>query len=238
MTFSARRWSLFVSRAALVLAAAALLAAPITQRSRPTTSAIGRPTRRSPSSPQNPGATVQIRDAADQSSLHRPDRRRLDRSEGTDGPSSGDTVWWVDFSRVRDSGHYHLYSPTLGGQSYEFEVRGDVYDAAVARRARDLLPAALQHAQARRPRRRLGRSRRVPHVRPRHDRGAGHTNQGPLDLRGGWHDAGDYNKYVWGAASTAVLLLLRAYEDNPGVFADGTSASPSRATASPTSSTR
>jgi hypothetical protein len=50
---------------------------------------------------------------------------------------------------------------------------------------------------------------------------AGHTDRGALDLTGGWHDAGDYNKYVWSAVSTAVLHLLRAHEENPGLFQDG-----------------
>jgi hypothetical protein len=49
----------------------------------------------------------------------------------------------------------------------------------------------------------------------------GETDYRTLDLTGGWHDAGDYNKYVWGAVSSAVHKMLRAYEDNPGVFPDG-----------------
>ena len=50
---------------------------------------------------------------------------------------------------------------------------------------------------------------------------SGNINYGSKNLTGGWHDAGDYNKYVWSAASTAILFMLRAYEENAGVFSDG-----------------
>jgi hypothetical protein len=41
------------------------------------------------------------------------------------------------------------------------------------------------------------------------------------DLHGGWFDAGDYNKYP---SSTArdVIVLLRAYDENPTAFRDDT----------------
>src|SRR5262249_1367984 len=39
------------------------------------------------------------------------------------------------------------------------------------------------------------------------------------DLRGGWFDAGDYNKYTsWTAQN--VIVLLRAYDENPVAFGD------------------
>jgi hypothetical protein len=39
------------------------------------------------------------------------------------------------------------------------------------------------------------------------------------DLRGGWYDAGDYNRYTAWAAGT-VIALLHAYEENPTAFGD------------------
>ena len=46
---------------------------------------------------------------------------------------------------------------------------------------------------------------------------AGHTDRGPLDLTGGWHDAGDYNKYVWGDSAKAVMTSVDARtKHNPG----------------------
>ncbi len=41
------------------------------------------------------------------------------------------------------------------------------------------------------------------------------------DLSGGWHDAGDYNKYV-NYADDALHDLLFAWEDHPGVWSDAT----------------
>ena len=41
------------------------------------------------------------------------------------------------------------------------------------------------------------------------------------DLHGGWYDAGDYNKYTsWTARN--VIVLLRAYSENPTAFGDDT----------------
>jgi endoglucanase len=45
---------------------------------------------------------------------------------------------------------------------------------------------------------------------------------GPLELTGGWHDAGDMNSYLWQATLQAVWGLFRAYELNPGAWPDGT----------------
>jgi hypothetical protein len=42
-----------------------------------------------------------------------------------------------------------------------------------------------------------------------------------LDLSGGWHDAGDYNKYVWGDLELCMVMLMTAYEINPSAFPDG-----------------
>ncbi len=41
------------------------------------------------------------------------------------------------------------------------------------------------------------------------------------DLHGGWFDAGDYNKYTsWTARN--IIVLLRAYRENPTAFGDDT----------------
>ncbi|MCZ7669345.1 MAG: glycoside hydrolase family 9 protein [Chloroflexi bacterium] len=61
-------------------------------------------------------------------------------------------------------------------------------------------------------------------------RGAGHPQDAeaafrsgakpPIDVSGGWYDAGDYGKYV-NAGATAVSDLLWAYELFPQQFPDG-----------------
>ena len=169
----------------------------------------------------NPGSSVELRNAADAVVFRIPQDGGSIVSKGADGAPSGDTVWWVDFSAFTTPGSYRLYSVALGGQSYDFEIREDIYNQVVltalrtfylqrcntpklAAHAGDWADAAACH---------LSDLSTGP--------AAGHANHGLRDLSGGWHDAGDYNKYAWGAVSTAILQMLRAYEDNPGVFRDG-----------------
>ena len=150
MSHSARRWSLFVSRAALVLAAAALHAAPVTQRMRIDNFGY-RPGDVKVAvviaEPRHHGADPQPRRPR---WWPRPHRRRLDHVPWADGASSGDSVWWVDFCAFSTPGSYRLYSSALGGQSYDFEIRADVYDARGARgaRARSTSSAATRRSSA------------------------------------------------------------------------------------------
>ena len=60
------------------------------------------------------------------------------------------------------------------------------------------------------------------------------VNQGPVDVSGGHHDAGDYSKYTINSASL-VHYLMFAVDSLPGVARSTISASPKAATASATS---
>ncbi len=142
-------------------------------------------------------------------------------AQGVDGPSSGETLWWIDFTPFASPGTYRLVSPLLGDRSEDFEIRGDVYDG-VMRKALETFylqrcntAKAAAHAGA-------WADEQVCHPSDATAGPAdGQTSSGVFDLRGGWHDAGDYNKYVWGDLALAVLPLLRAFEDHPSVFPDG-----------------
>jgi len=169
----------------------------------------------------DPGATVEVRKLDDSVVMMIPFEGGSISAMGDDGIPSGDTVWWVDFSPLATPGTYRLYSPSLGGQSYDFTVAEDVY--------RQVLGTALRTFYLQR----CNTAKSPEHAGAWQDATAchmtdlavgpatGHTDHGSLDLTGGWHDAGDYNKYVWSATSTAVLHLLRAWEENPEVFRDG-----------------
>jgi endoglucanase len=169
----------------------------------------------------DPGAVVQVRDAAENVIFEIPSDGGSIVSKGYDGPPSGDNVWWVDFSPFEGLGEYHLYSPALGAQSYDFEIGWDVYNDVVAAAAR-----AFYYQRCNTPKAATYSGDWADHY-PCHMADTtvtatpGTTDYGTRDLTGGWHDAGDYNKYVWTAASTAVFCLLRAYEDNPSLFTDG-----------------
>jgi endoglucanase len=169
----------------------------------------------------NPGSEVEIRNAADAVVFRVPQDGGSIQSKGNDGASSGDDVWWVDFSALNAPGTYRVYSAALSGQSYDFEIREDIYN--------DVVLTALRSFYLQR----CNTPKLAIHAGDYADPAAchlqdlstgpaaGHIDRGMIDLTGGWHDAGDYNKYVWGAVSTAILNMLRAYEDNPDVFRDG-----------------
>jgi len=168
----------------------------------------------------NPGASVQVRDTFDTVVFQVPGDGGSISAMGDDGAASGDNIWWVDFTAFDTPGTYRLYSPSLNAQSYDFDIRGDVY-AEVTRAAlhsfyyqRCNTPKAAAHAGAWAD----GSPCHMSDVTT--GPAVGHTNHGIKDLTGGWHDAGDYNKYVWSAVSTSILTMLRAYEDNPGVLRD------------------
>jgi hypothetical protein len=170
----------------------------------------------------DPGGAVEVRTTAGATVLAIPSQGGSILHKGEDGAPSGDEIWWVDFSPLQATGEYYLYSPALGGRSYLFRIAEDVYW--------EPLRAAFGTFY----RQRCNTPKEAPWAGDWSDAAgchpgdaavgpaAGHANHGALDLTGGWHDAGDYNKYVWSATSTAVLALLQAWEQRPELFADGT----------------
>jgi hypothetical protein len=168
----------------------------------------------------NPGATVQVRTPAGAVAFAVPIDGGSISSKGKDA-SCGGQVWWVDFSPLHARGSYHLFSASLNARSYEFVVASDVYN--------DVMRTALKTFY----RQRCGVAKPAAYAGAWSDGTAchrgdastahatGHVNRGLRDLTGGWHDAGDYNKYLGYPASNAILFLLRAWEDDPRAFPDG-----------------
>lgn len=116
----------------------------------------------------------------------------------------------ADFSAVKTPGVYRLEAE--GAQrSRPFKISGDVYEApfAVVLRAMYLW--------------RCGSAVRAEHAGVVYSHAACHTEDARLDFvgggkerrdaAGGWHDAGDYNKYVVNAGVT-VGLMLRTWEES------------------------
>jgi endoglucanase len=109
----------------------------------------------------------------------------------------------------------------LNARSYEFVIAPDVYDDVLRAAVRTFY---LQRCGIAKPPVHAGAwadatACHLADAATRHARG--HLDRGLRDLTGGWHDAGDYNKYVWTGASAAILFMLRAWEDNPNAFPDG-----------------
>lgn len=136
--------------------------------------------------------------------------------------TSGDRVWWLDFSALQTPGDYYLFDPQSGSQSAPFTIAADVY--------RPVLKQAMRMFFYQR----CGVAKALPFAGANWTDGACHLHSeqdldcrsvlNPVpatsrDLHGGWHDAGDYNKYV-NYADEPVNALLDAYLDAPAYWTD------------------
>lgn len=136
---------------------------------------------------------------------------------------SGDKAWWFDFSAVTAPGTYAVVDVEKGVRSYAFKIGDQVY--------RDVLKIAVKTYFYQR----AGFEKTAALVGPAWADRASHLGRGQdgethawlaktdssqvRDLRGGWYDAGDFNKYTsW--TSRNIIMLLHAYESNPAAFGD------------------
>lgn len=117
--------------------------------------------------------------------------------------------WYGDFSEVTQAGSYYITCGELDA-SYTFEISDTVYDNLLDDAVRMLY---LQRCGCEVEDETFGHD--VCHNSMAEVYGAGTT----LDVSGGWHDAGDFGRYVVPAAK-AVADLLLAYEANPSVHSD------------------
>lgn len=135
---------------------------------------------------------------------------------------SGDRIWHFDFSSVTTPGEYVIRDIDRSVNSYQFKIARDVYKPVLKTAFKTLY---LQRAGFEKTARYAGPwADRASHV------GRGQDTQARLfnrmkdastqrDLRGGWYDAGDYNKYTSWTANY-VTALLNAYVENPTVWTD------------------
>lgn len=169
----------------------------------------------------NPGATYQVRRISDNAIMY--SAAPIAWSGGATHNQSGDKVWWFDFSSLSTPGNYYVYDMANNVRSYEFVIDNAVYA--------NVLKAAM----------RMYYYQRCGVAKVSTYAGADWTDSSPChthtqqdfdcrlvsntagstskNLSGGWHDAGDFNKYVNFTFSTLTDLLL-AYEENPTVWTD------------------
>ena len=137
--------------------------------------------------------------------------------------ASGDRIWHFDFSSVRAPGRYVIRDVDRRVDSFEFEISPTVYNSVLKTAFKTMY---LQRAgfEKRAPFAPRGFADRASHL------GRGQDSQARFfqrasdastqrDLRGGWYDAGDYNKYTSWTANY-VMSLLAAYLENPRVWTD------------------
>lgn len=137
--------------------------------------------------------------------------------EGTIGKSvhsdsAGEEVSIGDFSEVTKNGTYKIV--TEGGEeSYEFTIGKDVYDEAFQEVVKMLY---LQRCGEELTEEYAGD---FEHVACHTQKAVIYGTDETIDVSGGWHDAGDYGRYVVSGAK-AVADILLAYEKNPKAFGD------------------
>lgn len=172
-------------------------------------------------SPYTPGATLEIKNAITNAVVF--SGAPVAWNGGATHVQSGDKAWWFDFSTVTTAGDYYVNDPANNKRSYAFRIANDVYN--------DALKYALRSYYYQR----CGTAKSVAFAGADYSDVACHagalqdldcrdvTNPTNVslakDLSGGWHDAGDYNKYVnftW----SAMDYLFDAYEQNPSAFGD------------------
>jgi len=124
-------------------------------------------------------------------------------------PDTKEKLYWADFSSITNPGTYRLVVHGIG-KSAPFRVAPDVY--------RDPFYVVMRGFYLWR----CGTAVSAVYNGQRYEHAPCHTNDAWLDFvtgqhdhkdgTGGWHDAGDYNKYVVNAGVT-VGVLFRAWED-------------------------
>jgi len=141
---------------------------------------------------------------------------------------SGDAYATVDFSSFSTPGDYYLYVPALDARSYAFRIAEDSYDVVGAASVKAYYFQRCNHDKAMpfAGDALLGFSGNggkwvdgACHATDsKAPAGPGSADNGLLDVHGGWHDAGDYQKTLW---ARGVPQLLFAYEVNPDAWTDG-----------------
>ena len=142
---------------------------------------------------------------------------------GKTDKTSGDKVWYADISALQTPGTYYVYDAEEPRPLLRLPHRRRRLPAGVEGGRAGLLLPALRRRCSRSQRRHLASSAAC-HLAAGQDTAAelyidGRTKGQPRDVHGGWHDAGDYNKYV-PFTIDVVHALLMAYEFNPSAFGD------------------
>lgn len=155
------------------------------------------------------GETFEIFDVATNECVY---TQTIDDALESDNLSAGEHCAVVDFSDFTTEGTYKIVADGCG-ESYEFKIASDVYD--------QLLDDTLRMMYLQRCGQELSGDLAGDYAHPVcHAEGAViYGTDTATDVSGGWHDAGDYGRYVVSGAKTVADLLL-AYEKYPEAFDD------------------
>ena len=128
---------------------------------------------------------------------------------------SGVTVQWLDFSEVVQNGRYYLKQNEL--RSATFVINAFPFNNVnhYAMRSYYLQRCGIKISDS------SGLNHEACHLEDAIVANDDSSNRRgkPIQASGGWHDAGDFGKYI-APASAAVNRLLSLYENNPSFFTD------------------
>ena len=123
--------------------------------------------------------------------------------------SAGETDWFGDFSSVTEPGTYYITCGDLDN-SYLFEIADNVYQ--------NLLNDSIKMLYLQRCGTEV-KDDTFGHVACHDTMAQVYGTDKKIDVSGGWHDAGDYGRYVVPGAKS-VADLLYAYAANPDLYGD------------------
>jgi len=168
-----------------------------------------------------PAATIQVRRRTDHANIF--SAAPVAWNSGAEHTQSGDKAWWFDFSSVTTPGVYYLYDTLNSARSDVFTISNTVYTPVLREAVRMLYYQ------------RSGLAKGSPYIASKWADSAAFLGTGQdtearsvidqgnagtaKDLRGGWFDAGDYNKYTV-PADYALQDLLLAYVQYPSIWTD------------------
>lgn len=120
----------------------------------------------------------------------------------------------LDFSSLKEPGTYKIVGAD-GSESYEFVISEDPYKEA--------FDAVVKMLYLQRCGTELTAEYAGDFAHPvcHNEEAVVYGSSQTVDVSGGWHDAGDYGRYVVSGAKAAADIML-AYESNPAVFTDDT----------------
>lgn len=162
-----------------------------------------------------PPSSIYVRNAVTQSTVFTGTASLW--NTGLTHDQSGDKVWWFDFSAFATPGVYYVTDNNI--RSEDFVIGENVYENALKAAFKTFYYQRCHQAKV------------LPYCLTGYADAQCHhqdvtcklyNNPIPAndkDLSGGWHDAGDYNKYVNFTFST-LSDLLNAYEYNPHAWND------------------
>lgn len=143
--------------------------------------------------------------------------------DGAVNTTSGDQIWWFDFSALNEPGSYVVVDAENKLRSPEFSIAENLYRPILIEAVRTFYYQRAGFAKQT-PFADAGWADTASHL------GEGQDTQARLfsatgdasterDLSGGWYDAGDYNKYSnWHAGY--LVSLMHIYQNRPSVWTD------------------